>query len=122
ALHALDQRALDLILESRVRVDDVPVQRHRQPPCPPNSFTAQTRNMSSSQRMMPTTTTTTITYSVVCTVSVRVGHTTLRTSVRGVTRKSHAARPTDGRVASTPANATMPNTPATRYAIGWSAK
>jgi hypothetical protein len=39
---------------------------------------------------MPTMITITITYSVVCVVSVRVGHTTLRTSARELTMKSQA--------------------------------
>src|SRR6056297_1284328 len=81
SLDTLFQRALNLLFEARIGVNDVPALCHyRSPPIPISQRTRPPKAVSMMNRMIATTTVTANTIRVVCTVSWRVGQTTLRRS------------------------------------------
>ena len=93
ALDALLERLGHAMLEIRVGVHDVPSQRHVQPPVPVRVFVSQANARSSTQKKNPAIATKANTTAVVLSVSSRVGHVTLRSSMRASSRKRRNSLP-----------------------------
>src|SRR5699024_8750543 len=93
ALDALFQRALDDLLEARVGMHHIPLLGHQLPPLPIRWRTIQPNTVSMMNSRIEATTVSTITTSVVCTVSLRVGQTTFRRSTSASRRKKKKSRP-----------------------------
>src|SRR5579864_823986 len=93
ALDALLERLGHAVLEIRVGVHDVPLQRHVQLPVPVNALVAHASTRSSTQKNTPAMITKPNTTSVVCSVSWRVGQTILRSSMRASSTKRRNSLP-----------------------------
>src|SRR6185437_2292558 len=90
---ALLQRLRHTVLEIRVRMHDVPSQRHVHPPWPVRNLVASASTQSTAQKNSPAAITNTNTTSVVMPVSLRLGQTILRSSMRDSSTKRRNSAP-----------------------------
>src|SRR6185436_7482512 len=120
-LDAIDERALDALLEARVSVHDEPLLAHPSPR-PVKSFTIHASVVSIEKRISAMTITKANTIAVVCIVSFRVGHDTRPASCHASCAKAKNSLPGADNHATAPAAMRPPITISTRSTSAVSAK
>src|SRR5207253_7563828 len=118
APNALDEGRLDALLLPRIGVHHVPAHRHHQLPVPSSFCVIHSRPVSTIHRKSAIVNTNRNTTPVVCSVSLRVGHTTRLASSHDSRANAANVLPASVNHITTTASANAPSSAASRITSG----